>query len=33
LAGKVGLEPTTLALTVRCSAIELYAKSGPSGGI
>ena len=26
LAGKVGLEPTTLALTVRCSAIELYAK-------
>ena len=26
MAGKVGLEPTTLALTVRCSAIELYAK-------
>ena len=28
MAGKVGLEPTTLALTVRCSAIELYAKNG-----
>ena len=26
MAGKVGFEPTTLALTVRCSAIELYAK-------
>ena len=31
LAGKVGLEPTTLALTVRCSAIELYAKKSGRG--